>query len=136
MKEINLGERGESVPNVTPVITFPYEISFPDSEPSAGVRTKIEEYLAKLGRIHDRITDCKVFVRIPHRHGGLRYFHIHVQLDVPGKRIVASREPEENDDHADISMAIKDAFKSVTRQLDDFLRGRKEFTRPTRAISI
>lgn len=117
-------------------IPFPYDISFPDTAPSDGTRAKIEEYLAKLGRMHDRITDCKVFVRIPHKHGGLRYFHIHVQLDVPGKRIVASREPEENDDHADIHMALKDAFKSVTRQLDDFVRGRKEFTRPPKEIYI
>lgn len=107
-------------------IRFPYDISFADSESSPATVAKIEKYLAKLDRFYDRITDCKVFVRIPHKHGGARFFHIHIQLDLPGKRIAVSREPEANDDHTDIQMAIKDAFDKAIRQMEDFVRVRKE----------
>ena len=107
-------------------ISFPYDITFADSEASPATRAKIEEYLTRLERHYDRIIDCKVFVRIPHKHGGVRFFHIHIQLDIPGKRIAVSREPEINDDHVDPQMAIKDAFDKVMRQLDDYVKFRRE----------
>ena len=110
----------------SPQIYFPYDISFADCETSPATVTLIEEQLAKLERHYDRITDCKVFVRIPHKHGGLRFYHIHIQLDVPGKRLVVSREPEERDNHSDIQIAVKDAFQKLTRQLEDFARVRNK----------
>jgi putative sigma-54 modulation protein len=109
-----------------PDIGFEYDISFADSETSPATRVKIEEHLARLQRHYDRITFCKVFVRIPHKHGGLRFYHIHIELDVPGKRIAVSREPEANDSHSDIQIAIKDAFAKLTRQLEDFIKTRNE----------
>src|SRR4051812_24676165 len=81
-------------------IYFPYEVSFVDCEPSAAARFQVEQQLAKLSRIHNRITDCKVIIRIPHKHrmNTNRIFHIHISLDVPGKRLAVSREPELNDE--------------------------------------
>lgn len=122
MKEVNPLDTDTAVPTVP----FPYDISFADSAPSPATRVKIEEQLMRLSRFYDRIQDCKVFVRIPHKHGGLRQFHINIQLDIPGKRIAVSRDPEVNDSHSDIKMAIKDAFDKAIRQLEDFLKLRRD----------
>ena len=106
-------------------ISFPYDISFIDCEPSDAVRFQIELYLAKVGKLSDRITDCKVAVRIPHKHSSNRFFHIHILLDLPGKRIATSREPEIKDQHTDIQTAISSAFHKLIRQTVTFLEERK-----------
>ena len=105
-------------------IPFPYEISFIDCAPSDAVRFQIEQYLTKLGGLYQRITDCKVTVRIPHKHGGNRFFHIHATLDLPGKRLAVSREPEMREERTDIQNAISAAFHKLTRQLEDYLTSR------------
>ena len=106
-------------------VPYPYEIHFVDSEPSPATRFLIEENLARLAHFYDRITHARVQVRIPHKHGGVRMFHIHMQLDVPGRRLVVTREPEVDDKHAEIHIAIRDAFTKLLRQLEDFVAHRK-----------
>jgi len=107
-------------------IQFEYTISFPDSDASPAMRELIEEQFMRLSRFYNRITSGHVQVRIPHKHGGVRNFHVHIQLDVPGKRLAVSREPEKSDDHTDPAVAIRDAFHKLTRQLEDFVRTRKD----------
>lgn len=106
-------------------IPFSYDIRFPDSEPSPAVRFQIEELLLKLSHLSDRIVDCRVSVAIPHKRGK-RIFHVGIQLDVPGTRLVVSREPEQRDEHGDVHTAVTDAFHKITRQLEDFLRARQQ----------
>lgn len=104
------------------LIYFPYDISFKDTDSSPAIRYQIEQYLAKLSQLHDRITDCRVTVQIPHKRSGNRFFHINISLDLPGKRLAVSREPEVRDEHTDIHTAISCAFHKLTRQLEDFRR--------------
>ena len=104
---------------VNPSIGFPYEIKFADSDASPATAQLIETYLARLSQRYDRIVDCNVFVRIPHH--GPKLFHVHVQLDVPGKRLATSRDAEPNDSHTSIQTAVKDSFKKIMRQLDDYV---------------
>lgn len=106
-------------------IRFPYDITFADSATSPATVERIETYLAKLDRHYPRITDAKVFVRIPHKTGP-KLFHLHIQLDIPGKRLAVSRDVEVDDSHAEIQTAIKDAFQKITRQLDDYVKIRKD----------
>lgn len=107
-------------------VPFPFEVSFVDSETSPAVRYQIEEHLARLSHFYDRITFAHVYVRIPHKHRGARSFHIHIQLDVPGRRLVASRDPDATDKHTEIHLAVRDAFSKITRQLEDFVKHRQE----------
>ena len=107
-------------------IPFPYDIAFVDTDTSDAVRGQIEEHLARLSHFYDRITYARVNVRVPHKHGGFRMFHIHVEVDVPGRRLAATREPELDDKHTEPRLAIRDAFHKVTRQLEDFVKQRNE----------
>lgn len=104
-------------------IYFPYDITFADSDTSPATVERIESNLARLARHYDRIIDSKVVVRI--RQKGFKLFHVHVVLDVPGKRLAVGRDHEADDSHAEIGIAIKDAFQKITRQLDDFVKMRK-----------
>lgn len=107
------------------VVPFPYDIQFADCDVSPATRYFIEENFARLAHFYDRITYARAIVRIPHKHGGVRLFHIHLQLDVPGRVLVVSREPEADDAHIEIHVAIRDAFAKLTRQLEDFVKARK-----------
>lgn len=108
---------------------FPYEVTFVDAPPSPFIQAKIDRQMAKWGRLYERIVDGRVTVHRPHRHHGLKHFHIHIQLDVPGRKIVVSRETERNPDHANIHLAMRDAFAKVTRQLESFVKLRTDYHR-------
>ena len=105
-------------------IYFPYDITFADSDTSPATVARVETCLARLAKHYDRIVDSKVVVRIRQKKG-LKLFHLHVVLDVPGKRLAVGRDHEADDSHAEIGAAIKDAFLKITRQLDDFVKIRK-----------
>lgn len=101
----------------------PLQITFRGMESSDAVKANIEERVAKLERIYDRITNCNVVVELPHRHRTKgKIFHIGITLSVPGGDIVVKRSPEENYAHEDIYVALRDSFRSVRRQLEDFVR--------------
>lgn len=115
----------QQAPETLQIPNFPYDITFADCDPSPAMQALIERYLAKLARFQDRIIDAEVVVRIPHKHGQRRFFHIHVKIDVPGRQIVVAREPEVRPDHTSIAIAIHDAFDKVTRQLEDHVSLRR-----------
>ena len=123
MRETN--SLDSSLPTADATIPFPYEIRFVDTDTSEAARDQIEVYLARLTHFYDRITFARVNVRVPHKHGHKRLYHIHVEVDMPGRLIAVSREPEVTDKHLDIRTAIRDAFHKVTRQVESFNKERK-----------
>lgn len=105
---------------------FYYEIDFADFKVSPSLTRKIEARLEKLAHHSDRIVAAHVTVRLPHRHRNKHIYHIQIQLDVPGKTILVNREPEMNYAHADVNVAIRDAFDKATRILDEVYDMRRE----------
>ena len=118
-------------------VAFPFDISFVDCPPSEAVRFQIEEHLFKLSHLYDRITDCKVIVRIPHKHGTGRSLHINIRLDLPGKKLAVTRDRKDKESMPEVRTAVNDAFHKLTRQLEDFLHARKNHAvrRPTPATA-
>lgn len=110
-------------------MAFPTHVTFKDMEPSPALETRINEQAAKLEQFYDGILRCDVLVETPHRHHRHgRHFHVRVQLhlDAPGAEIIANRDPDDNGAHEDAYVAVRDAFASARRQLQDFadkLRG-------------
>jgi ribosomal subunit interface protein len=101
----------------------PLEITFRDMPPSPAIEAAIREKASKLEEFHDRITSARVVVEVPHRqHRKGKLFHVRVDVRVPGREIVVSREPEAHHAHEDVYVAIRDAFDGVKRQLEDHAR--------------
>lgn len=103
----------------------PLQITFRDVPRTDEVDKKIQLKAAKLDRICDQITQCRVVVESPHRHHNRgNVFHVRVDLSVPGQEIVVNREPEQDHSHEDLSVALRDAFEAAQRQLKAYQRRR------------
>jgi cold shock CspA family protein len=118
--------------------------------PSPAIENNIREKAAKLDSYFDRILGCHVVVEAPHRHHhkGKAYL-VRIDLTVPGGELVINRvpkrlnaaalrdpelagkdlaeshEPSKHGAHEDLYVAIRDAFNSAGRKLQDFARKRR-----------
>jgi ribosome-associated translation inhibitor RaiA/cold shock CspA family protein len=103
----------------------PLEICFHDVDSSEALEDEIRRHVAKLERIYDRLTACRVSIEAPHRqHKTGNTPEVHIELSVPGGRpLVVSREPhraQQRRARPDIHTALRDAFKTAERQLKSF----------------
>ena len=109
---------------------LPLEVNFRNLDRSEALEALVREEAAKLERHFDHIVSCRVTIEAPHRHqtkdpkvkGEL--YQVGIELGVPQQRLVVS--PKGKPAQADPYKATRDAFKAVTRQLDDYadkLRG-------------
>lgn len=97
---------------------IPLQITMRDMDRSDALDTAIREHAAKLEQFHSRITRCRVTVeqmRKHHQQG--RHFAVKIDLRLPGKEIVATRDHDE-----DVYIAVRDAFDSAKRQLEETAR--------------
>ena len=99
-------------------MTAPVQVTFRDFPPSEAVTRHVEKRADKLGLFFGRITRCHVVVETPHRHHkhGPR-FHVRIDLRVPGKEIVVSRNPES--EREDLYATLDGAFGDAERILED-----------------
>lgn len=98
---------------------IPLQITFRGIEKSEAVEARIREKVNKLERFHSHIMSCRVAVEAEHqRHHQGNLYHIRIDLAVPGKELVISREHHDNHAYEDIYVAIRDAFNAAVRQLE------------------
>jgi len=106
-------------------MTVPVQVTFRDMSPSDAVTAHVERRASKLSTFSDRIVRCHVVVEAPHhRHHrrGQRY-HVRIDLHVPHKELVVSRNPDEAKE--DLHVAIDDAFGDAERILEEHERAVK-----------
>lgn len=86
---------------------------------SEALEARIRESAAKLEHFHPRITSCRVAVEEIEKHQRQgRQFRVHVEVRAPGHEDVVSTLHH----HEDVFVALRDAFDSVRRQLEDVVR--------------
>ncbi len=102
---------------------LPLQISFRNTEHSAAIEEKVREKAERLDKFAERIMSCRVVVEAPHQHHlrGNQYL-VRIDVTVPGGEIVVNRESPQHTEYKDINIAIRDAFDSARRQLEDFVR--------------
>lgn len=101
----------------------------------------IREEAEKLDTFYNHVIACHVTLEIPHRHHRKGdCYHVRVEVKVPGGEVVVNREPSLTSDirqlgestsskqlelesaHKNLSLAIKSAFRTAERRLQDYAR--------------
>ena len=91
------------------------DIRFVGMEPSAALASAAREKAAKLELACADITSCRVVIEMPHKHRLQgRPFAVRLDLTLPGRTLSVSRIERE-----DAYVALRDAFDSMRRQLED-----------------
>jgi ribosomal subunit interface protein len=112
----------------------PLEIAFHNLEPSDALEAEIRERFAKLDRIYDRLTACRVSVEALHKqHRTGNVFEVHIDMLVPGAELVVSKQPQKAKQryaNPDVYTSIRDAFDAAERQLKRFKRQQREDLQP------
>lgn len=96
----------------------PLQITFRHMDSSSAVTARVREHLEHLERFHGRITSGHVVVEAPpgHQRNGAP-FRVKIDLTMPGHEVHVHTECADGDSHADVYVALRDAFDSAKRQL-------------------
>jgi cold shock CspA family protein/ribosome-associated translation inhibitor RaiA len=102
---------------------LPLQVSFHNMERSSDVEQAIRERAARLDTFAARIMACRVVVDVPHKHrqNGNQY-QVRIDITLPGGEIVVNREPGEDKTFQDVRVAIREAFDTAARQIEDYVR--------------
>jgi cold shock CspA family protein/ribosome-associated translation inhibitor RaiA len=105
---------------------IPLQVSFRHMEPSESIEALIRDKVAKLDASPDHIMGCRVVIEPVskhHLHGNL--YEVRIDITVPGEEIAITREPSQHTEYRDIRAAVRDAFDSARRRLEDYVRRRQ-----------
>jgi len=105
---------------------LPLQVSFRHMEHSETIEALVREKASRLDEFATQIMSCRVVVEPVgkhHLHGNL--YEVRIDIMVPGEEIAVTREPSEHTEYRDIHVALRDAFDSARRQLEDYARRRR-----------
>jgi ribosome-associated translation inhibitor RaiA len=106
------------------------QISFEGVKVSPALEEAIRTEAEGLDRYFNGITGCNVTVSSPHRHQRTgRPYAIHIRVHVPGQDLVVTDTDNGDLDHSDPYLAVRDAFHTARRQLEDYVRRLREGVR-------
>jgi cold shock CspA family protein/ribosome-associated translation inhibitor RaiA len=112
----------------------PLEITFRGLDRSDAVEADIRKHVDALEKFNTRITSCHVTLTLPHHHAHQgKKFEVIIRLEVPRRELIVHRPHEQNAAHEDAHVAIRDAFRAMRRQLEDYsreIRGNTKFHVP------
>ena len=96
----------------------PLQITIRHMSSSAALEARIRQDAAKLDDFYRGITSCHVVVEQQGRHREQgRWFNVRIVVRVPGHELIVNRDHDE-----DVYVALRDAFASLTRRLEDIAR--------------
>ena len=102
------------------------DIRFVGMEPSEALEAAAREKIAKLEQFCPQVMACHVVIDLPHRHRVQgRQFSVRLDLTLPGRELAVTRV-----EHADVYVALRDAFDDMRRQLEETMARMQEFDRP------
>jgi cold shock CspA family protein/ribosome-associated translation inhibitor RaiA len=83
----------------------------------------IRKKAARLDKFAEHIMSCRVVIEpigMHHKHGN--QYEARLDITLPNGEVVTTREPSERKQYKEISVAVRDAFDSAARQLEDYVR--------------
>ena len=88
-----------------------------------GIEDVVRSHLTELEQIFDRLTACNVTIEADrHRPGQGTRYRVHILMLMPNHDVVVRREPPDGNKHEDLKLALREAFHSARRQLQDHVR--------------
>lgn len=97
------------------------QITFRGMETSEFLEQDIRKKAEKLQEFFSSIISCHVVVEMHHkRHNQGNLFHVRLDILLPGKEVVVSRESVEDHAHEDPYVVVRDAFDAAKRQLQNY----------------
>jgi cold shock CspA family protein len=102
----------------------PVEIDFPGLQHHEALRALVLKHVALLEKRFGRITACRVVVKSPsdrQRRRGVYEISVHLVLP-QGREVDIARSRSADETHADVTVAITDAFRRARRRLEDYAR--------------
>jgi cold shock CspA family protein/ribosome-associated translation inhibitor RaiA len=103
----------------------PFQITYRHCDPSEALNAFMRDKAAELDQFYPRIVGCHAFVERPgnhHRKGKGAHYRVRLELTVPGKVLVVSRDPEKHIQKEDPYLSVNEAFHEMRRQLQDYAR--------------
>ena len=107
------------------------EVTFKNMHTASWLEQDIRERAARLETYCPDIVTCRVMIDKPHHHKPAgRRFSVHIDIAVPGEEIAVSHSPhfrKQSEDglRKDILAVVRNAFASARRQLQDYVRRRR-----------
>lgn len=101
----------------------PLEITFKGLDKSRAIEAKIAEKATKLEKHFDRMTHCRVVVAAPnkHPHKG-KVYEIKIEVGIPEHApLIITHDSPVGAAQDDLHVAIRDAFDSAQRRLDELV---------------
>jgi len=101
-------------------MTTPVEIHFHGIEKSEAIEQRVREKVAKLKKLFERMTSCRVGIEVPQRTAQRpKVYQIKIEIGVPRRRpIVVSHERVGSHANEELGLAIRDAFEAALRKVD------------------
>ena len=104
---------------------IPLQVTWRNIDKSDAVDADIREKAEKLNEFHDHIMSCRVVVEASHKHhhkGNL--YRLRINIRVPDRELVVTRDPGDEHAHEDIYVTVRDAFDAMRKQLQHHARNR------------
>lgn len=96
---------------------LPLEIRARGLDLAGPLRATIEERARKLDQFYRRIIGCRVFLEGPGKHHRRGRLSVRIDLTVPGKEIVITRQAG-----VDLDKTVLEAFNAAGRRIEDHIR--------------
>ncbi|HEY5680525.1 MAG TPA: HPF/RaiA family ribosome-associated protein [Pseudomonadales bacterium] len=110
---------------------IPLQITWRNIPKSEALEADIVAKAEKLEEFFDHILSCRVVVEKSHgRHRKGNLYRLRLDIHVPDKEIVVTRDPGDDHAHEDMYVSIRDAFDAARRQLQDYVRVRRGHVKP------
>ena len=107
----------------------PVKIEFHGFPPSDAITDKLTRRVEHLNKLYPKIIDGRVVVELAHHHRKGQIFRVHVEMNVPGERLVISHEPGDEHTHFDVYVTIRDAFDAMERILQAYAQKMRRDTK-------
>jgi cold shock CspA family protein len=98
-------------------MTLKPQVTFRNMEPVPELEAAAGKEARGLDRFFDRITNCRVVIERSRRQDAGGLYHVRVSLGVPRGELVVDRDPTLHD----AGRAIREAFREMRRQLQDYV---------------